>query len=345
MVETNTSLLRKCLIALNLLLAFTAFAVYILGTTNEEKNFEKKVLAGQPSSPSFSNKTYPSSSPTPTPRVFPTTLIQLRPPDSEFLLAEKRINATIQTSIQLAYQTNTETIQHSLTAPQLKDFLTTSIWGDEVLVVLNQGNINQQISKLSPNFEHTSSFNFSDQIQVGKDRIVNQEKLRGLLSDELHNRLNGKEHNGNFDITALVEDVPATDGTFAIQYIEVDLSQQKLYRWENGGIIGAHIISTGKYGPTPEGIHKIKNKIPNAWSPPAQVWTPYWMAFAYNDEIGAWLGFHELPYWDGPNSQRIRRPFDTLGTPVTGGCIQLNIGDAKELYDWSEVGMPVLIHE
>ena len=92
-------------------------------------------------------------------------------------------------------------------------------------------------------------------------------------------------------------------------------------------------------------MFRIKNHIKNPWSSVANVWTPYWMAFTYNSNAGAWLGFHELPYWDGPNGEKIRRPFDTLGKPVTGGCIQLDIGDAKNLYDWAEDGTLVFVHE
>ena len=147
------------------------------------------------------------------------------------------------------------------------------------------------------------------------------------------------------DVSHLIRYQPATDGTLAQKYIEVDKSLQRLFVWEGGFVRKSHIISTGKAGPTPNGNFYIKNHYQNAWSPIANVWTPFWMAFAYNHEIEAWLGFHELPYWEGENGEVIRRPFDTLGTPVTGGCIQLDIGDAEELYNWAEDGTLVHIHD
>jgi hypothetical protein len=193
-------------------------------------------------------------------------------------------------------------------------------------------------------FSSYSAYEYESREYTALDRMLSIEGLMFRIKMELHSRYRGQSHE-LIDITHLLEEFPATEGTIADRYIEVDKSQQKLYRWENGIMIQSNTISTGKYGPTYNGTHTILNHAKNAWSPVGNAWTPFWMAFAFNPDAGAWLGFHELPYWDGEDGEVIRRPFDTLGAPVTGGCIQLNIGDAEELYNWAENGTVVLIHD
>lgn len=145
-------------------------------------------------------------------------------------------------------------------------------------------------------------------------------------------------------LPAAVLELPGTYGNLAEKYLEVDKSLQKLFQWEKGALVGIYVISTGKFNPTPSGEFKIMNKYQLAWSNIAQVWMPFWMAFTFDKNVGAYLGFHELPYWK-VNGQIVRRPFDTLGEPVTGGCIQLNIGEAEKIFAWAEPGMLVVIHE
>lgn len=135
---------------------------------------------------------------------------------------------------------------------------------------------------------------------------------------------------------------PNTDGTIAKQYIEVDISQQKMYFFENGQLFKAYDVSTGLKYPTPVGNYKIKNKLPMGFSGIFNVWMPWWMAFEYRDDIGAYLGIHELPYRlvDG---QKVYRFGNYIGSKKTGGCVALAPGDSKEVYDKSYEGMDVLV--
>jgi lipoprotein-anchoring transpeptidase ErfK/SrfK len=52
------------------------------------------------------------------------------------------------------------------------------------------------------------------------------------------------------------------------------------------------------------------------------------------------FGLHELPIW--PNGYREGQ--DHLGIPVSHGCIRLGVGPAQFLYNWAEVGTPVIIY-
>lgn len=276
--------------------------------------------------------------------LLPTPFPQ-KPNQEEFQHAEQEIVKISSTPLRLIFQTKQENLEQVLDSFQIKNLLATSVWGKEVLVVLNPQNLDQVVADLAQKIDRESKIEVFGQAHLALDRQLNQVQLKQILRDELLRRQQGLIPQAEIDITSLVQEFPGSDGQLAHKYLEVDLSQQKLYQWENGQLVGNRIISTGKYGPTPVGIHQIMNKAVNAWSPPAQVWTPFWMAYSYNPDLQAYLGFHELPYWEGPHGEKIRRSFDTLGVPVTGGCIQLNIGEAEEVFNWAEVEMVVFIHE
>lgn len=118
--------------------------------------------------------------------------------------------------------------------------------------------------------------------------------------------------------------------------IEINLATQELTYFLGQRKIETYKVSSGALGwETPKGNFKIEIKTPLAWSKAAGLWMPYWMAFAPSGK----LGIHELPYW--PNGYREGQAH--LGKPVSHGCVRLGIGPAKELYDWAEIGTPVVI--
>ena len=136
---------------------------------------------------------------------------------------------------------------------------------------------------------------------------------------------------------------PNTDGSLARTYIEVDMSQQKLYFFEGGEIFKSYSVSTGLNYATPTGRYKIRNKSPMGFSGIFNVWMPWWMAFDYRNDIGAYLGIHELPY-KLIGGIKIYRFGNYIGTKKTGGCIALSPGDSKEVYDKSFIGMDIVIY-
>jgi hypothetical protein len=121
------------------------------------------------------------------------------------------------------------------------------------------------------------------------------------------------------------------------KHIEVSLAKQELSYYLGKVQIGKYITSTGSRShPTPKGTYVIANKSPNAWSNSAKLWMPYWMGLK-----GTKYGIHELPYW--PNG--VREGEQDLGKPASGGCIRLGRqGEAKNLYNWAEVGTTVLVN-
>jgi len=123
-----------------------------------------------------------------------------------------------------------------------------------------------------------------------------------------------------------------------IKKIVIDLSEQKLYLYENNKVVNEYLVSTGKPGmETPQGKFKIYTKNRRQWSKMASLWMPYWMMI----EPTRGIGIHELPEW--PNG--FKEGLDHLGKPVSHGCIRLGIGAAEQVYNWAEIGTEIKIVE
>lgn len=136
---------------------------------------------------------------------------------------------------------------------------------------------------------------------------------------------------------------PSTDGKYAQKYLEVNKTQQRLYAFENGGLKKTYIIGTGLTWETPAGEFKILKKSGTAISYTGGWYMPYYMPIG--TVYGYFFGFHEIPYRINAQGQITARDINTMGSPATGGCIQLYRNDAKELYEWADIGTPVLIRD
>ncbi len=115
------------------------------------------------------------------------------------------------------------------------------------------------------------------------------------------------------------------------RWIEIDLSEQRLSAWEGKKRVYSFRISTGKRKtPTPVGKFAINSKyrtnrmrgrgydIPDV---------PYAMYFYEGYAIhGA--------YWH-----------NNFGTPVSHGCVNLPVKQARKLYNWATIGTSVVVHK
>ncbi len=118
--------------------------------------------------------------------------------------------------------------------------------------------------------------------------------------------------------------------------VKVDLNRQRLGRYLNDILLDEMIISGGVGNTTPVGQFFINNKHPRAWSNLAGLWMPNWMAFK-----GSMYGLHALPIWPDGSKEGL----DVLGQPASHGCIRLGDQDAENLYNWINIGVPVLINK
>jgi lipoprotein-anchoring transpeptidase ErfK/SrfK len=131
------------------------------------------------------------------------------------------------------------------------------------------------------------------------------------------------------------------------RYIEVNLSKQHLWVWQDHNVIFDSPITSGATGagfPTATGLFSIYYKatnthlIGNAYGPRYNydVFVQYWMAF-YSG-----FGLHDAS-WRNGNFGETSGPF---GYYYDGshGCVNLPLATAEFLYNWSEVGTPVWVH-
>jgi lipoprotein-anchoring transpeptidase ErfK/SrfK len=123
------------------------------------------------------------------------------------------------------------------------------------------------------------------------------------------------------------QDPPVGNGE---RWIEVNLTQQRVYAWEGDVLMNSFLVSTGTWAhPTVTGTFSIWNKTriqdmsgPGYYLPDV----PFVMYF-YKD-----YGFHGT-YWH-----------HNFGTPMSHGCVNLTIPDSEWLYNWASYGTTVKVH-
>ena len=120
--------------------------------------------------------------------------------------------------------------------------------------------------------------------------------------------------------------------------IFVSIAKQRAYAYEGDKLVYAFVISTAlpQYG-TKRGTFRIKTKMPEAYSSRWQLRMPYWMGIY--DAGPSENGFHALPI----NKRGQRLWGGLLGRPASFGCIIFSPRDAVTLYDWADMGTPVVI--
>jgi lipoprotein-anchoring transpeptidase ErfK/SrfK len=115
------------------------------------------------------------------------------------------------------------------------------------------------------------------------------------------------------------------------RWIEVDLSEQQLVAWEGGKRIYSMITSTGKRStPTLTGVFAVQTKLR----------TTQMQGEDYN--------VPDVPYvmyYDGGYAIHGAYWHSNFGTPVSHGCVNLTVKQARRLFNWASVGTPVVVHQ
>lgn len=116
--------------------------------------------------------------------------------------------------------------------------------------------------------------------------------------------------------------------------IGIDLDLMKLTTYENGVSVKEYnIVSKGRPGSsweTPTGEYKINFKEERHFSSIGKVWMPYSIQFYGNFFIHGW------PYYSNG---------DPVSRGYSGGCVRLETSDAKEVFEFSENGMPIFVYD
>jgi hypothetical protein len=113
------------------------------------------------------------------------------------------------------------------------------------------------------------------------------------------------------------------------RWVEVNVIDQTLTAWQGDVVVMHTQVSTGKPGwRTIPGAFNVYVKLPSTrmrgpgYDTPNVPWTMYYhLGFAIH---GA--------YWH-----------NNFGTPVSHGCVNLRVDEAKLLFDWADVGMEVVV--
>jgi lipoprotein-anchoring transpeptidase ErfK/SrfK len=121
------------------------------------------------------------------------------------------------------------------------------------------------------------------------------------------------------------------------KYIDINLASQVMTIFESGKVLDAYVVSSGRRGmDTPKGSFKIENKALRPWSKTYGLFMPNWMAIVPSGKFG----IHELPEWPGGYKEGENH----LGTPVSHGCVRLGVGAAQRVFNWADIGTPVIIY-
>jgi LysM repeat protein len=132
--------------------------------------------------------------------------------------------------------------------------------------------------------------------------------------------------------------VPAVTGPAGQgKEIVVDISEQHLYAYQDNQLVFSFVASTGIGDSTRIGTFKVLDKIPRAYSRAFNIWMPYWMGIYYSGTLEN--GIHGLPLL----MNGVELWGNLLGRPATYGCIESKTSEIKQLYDWAEIGTPVII--
>jgi len=124
---------------------------------------------------------------------------------------------------------------------------------------------------------------------------------------------------------------PLTSAGAGERWIDVDLSEQRLYAYEGDTLVNSFVVSTGTWQyPTVKGTFKIYVKLryadmsgPDYYLPSV----PYVMYFYKG------YGLHGT-YWH-----------NNFGVPMSHGCVNLRVSDAAWLFNWASVGTVVRVHD
>lgn len=127
--------------------------------------------------------------------------------------------------------------------------------------------------------------------------------------------------------------VMSTDYTQNGKYIEVDIGKMVITAYENKNPVLSYAVAgigNPAVSPTPTGRFKVLLKEEKHFSSLSHVWMPWSVNF-----YGPYF-LHGIPYW--PNGEK-------LNTRYSGGCVRLPEEVDKEIYDFVEIGTPIIVYK
>ena len=124
--------------------------------------------------------------------------------------------------------------------------------------------------------------------------------------------------------------------------IEVDLTNQRVYGFENGQKVYDFLTSTGTWGRTPTGTFKIWTKIRSQkMSGGSKALGTYYylpnvpyILFFYNSSYPKQLGYSlHGTYWH-----------ENFGVVMSHGCINMKTEEVAQIFAWADLDTPITIY-
>ena len=123
----------------------------------------------------------------------------------------------------------------------------------------------------------------------------------------------------------------AVGGRYPGKYIDIDLSEQKLYAFDGMTLVNSFLISSGVAShPSPIGTFAIYSRSRSVLMAGPGYYLP-------NVE---WVN-----RFTGPYSIHGTYWHNNFGHPMSHGCINASNGNAQFIFDWAPIGTPVIIHK
>ncbi len=123
--------------------------------------------------------------------------------------------------------------------------------------------------------------------------------------------------------------------------IEVDMTSQRLYAYENDVLKYNFLVSTGKWDRTPSGTYKIWTKIRSQKMSGGskELGTYYYLPnvpyilFFYNEKVPKHIGYSiHGTYWH-----------NNFGIPMSHGCVNMKTPEVELIYNWADYDTPIII--
>jgi len=169
---------------------------------------------------------------------------------------------------------------------------------------------------------------------ISKDDYV--ERIKGQ-SGEFENEGKAVFLNKNVDFQDVVaSNILGTATTGDEKWIEIDLSEQRLYMKEGARTAGSFLVSTGKWAPTPAGEWRIWTKL------------RYTRMKGGSKALGTFYDLPNVPYtmyyYQGYG---IHGAYwhNNFGQPMSHGCVNMKPEEAGVVFNWASVGTRVQVHQ
>jgi LysM repeat protein len=132
---------------------------------------------------------------------------------------------------------------------------------------------------------------------------------------------------------------PASASSARASRFVISISKQHCWLYQGDTVIGSWTCSTGRRAsPTKTGTFRVQSKLRRAYGSRWNIIMPYWLGIYWAG--ASENGIHGMP-WNATSGKQTWPGL--VGTRITYGCIMLNDGPAKLLWEKAYIGMPVIV--